>query len=187
MTLELTTTLISVVTSATISITGILLARWFDVRRYGLEFTRRTVENYRDIVGPEGRITEKNYLAYLGILNEELYYVKHGYKIPSYALNDWISNMIDQLPVFTRDGGGHKIINERYLQATGSYFADREHWPVLARYPDIIRLLMVADQSDLVFFDTFPEIFNQVKQIRAEKQHVVAEIRRNLRCSKSFS
>lgn len=132
---------------------------------------RECIKDYREIIRKEQHLNpldlkESRILAmdHLGLINEELFYIKKGY-LPSSIARTWIRNMIQYVPVFY----GNKVINCDQIKENS------------------LRILIEENEDDctqiLKGFDNIEQYF-RVKydgDIKIHEKKIVRDILQNIR------
>lgn len=146
-------------------------------KKFRHELTLKCIERYQDIVKNDV-LTHDQVNIYLGFMNEELYYIQHGL-VDRRMGKEWLSNMINYLPIFSRDDKSPIPVNQELLERTSSMFADPQCWDILFRYTRIRSAIYIegtmADYT-FTFADKLLDGFPNLKRNMAMRRKVACQM-----------
>jgi hypothetical protein len=136
-------------------------------KRFNYENTIKCIESYHNIF-EKGGINDKSVNIYLGLIDEELFFLKH--KMFNKKLGkEWISNFINYLPVFYKNDKNLVAINKLILSDRREYFAEKDKWNYLMAFPRVMSVLLV-EKSELDFlFKADIDMLKDVFFVKDEK------------------
>ena len=79
------------------------ISRHSEHKNLQLKIMQGCIEQYRKFAG-NNKVSQENVQAYLGLINEEIYYLGEGL-VPKEIQDEWLMNMINFLPLFSSENG----------------------------------------------------------------------------------
>ena len=176
-------TLIAALIGAMVGVLTFIITQRFNRRKLNVEITRKCIEDFRNIV-EGGRIRVENADDYLGLLNEELFYIRNKMILGNLG-NEWLSNVINHLPVFVNAEGNFDTaepVNRPILEEREEHFRNNANWSAIMRYPRIINLIMLEDDiKPLSVSKNIHEEYKNLDQINDWKKVIVKKMEKKLR------
>jgi len=153
-------------------------------KKLQLKIMQNCIEQYRKFADNDN-VSEKEIQAYLGLINEEIYYLRKGL-IPEKIRDEWLMNMINCLPLFSL-GDKNKIdfenpVNMEILQKRKNVFTDKEKMDNLISYPRIMELIVLRKKIKRIEVSTnLSDEYKNYETITAWKKEVLEELLKNMK------
>ena len=153
-------------------------------KKLQLKIMQNCIEQYRKFADNDN-VSEKEIQAYLGLINEEIYYLRKKL-VPKDIGNEWLMNMINFLPLFSSENG-KKIdfenpVNREILQKRKSIFMDKDQMNKLIPYPRIMELIVLRKGIKKIEVSTkLSEEYENYETITAWKKEVLEELLKNVK------
>lgn len=128
---------------------------------------------------------ELDAISYLGLLNEEFYYIKSKLLDESVA-REWLSGAIDYLPirkqsVLSSGNVSFEIINLPLLEQSDSPFLKKESQLSILRFPLIANVLVIDHcERGFVRYETLEELYKDRRYHSRLRANVVSQMLRNI-------
>jgi hypothetical protein len=164
-------------------IVAFIIIRIIDHRNLQLKIMQDCIDQYRKIVNGKA-ISEDNVHAFLEIINEEIYYLEKGF-IPKDIESEWLTNMINYLPIFSFDKKNkvnfNSPVNSKILECRDSIFAKKEWLEQLIPYPRIIKLIVINMKVEKISVsDTIDQEYKDFAKINKWKENIKKEMIKNM-------
>jgi hypothetical protein len=149
-----------------------------------LKIMQGCIEEYRKFADND-RVSKENVRAYLGFINEEIYYLREGL-VPKEIRDEWLMNIINFLPLFSSEDG-NKIdfdnpVNMAILQKRNNVFVDKHQMNNLIPYPRIMKLIVLRKIIKKIDVSTdLSEEYKNYETITAWKKEVLEELLKNVK------
>ncbi|MFA6342974.1 MAG: hypothetical protein WCX75_08955 [Fibrobacteraceae bacterium] len=153
-------------------------------KKLQLKIMQNCIEQYRKFADNDN-VSEKEIQAYLGLINEEIYYLRKKL-VPKDIGNEWLMNMINFLPLFSSENG-KKIdfenpVNMEILQKRDSVFTDKDEMNKLIPYPRIMELIVLRKKIKRIEVSTnLSDEYKNYETITAWKKEVLEELLKNMK------
>ena len=153
-------------------------------KKLQLKIMQNCIEQYRKFADNDN-VSEKEIQAYLGLINEEIYYLRKKL-VPKDIGNEWLMNMINFLPLFSSENG-KKIdfenpVNMEILQKRNSVFTDKDEMNKLIPYPRIMELIVLRKGIKKIEVSTnLSKEYENYETITAWKKEVLEELLKNMK------
>jgi len=153
-------------------------------KKLQLKIMQNCIEQYRKFADNDN-VSEKEIQAYLGLINEEIYYLRKKL-VPKDIGNEWLINMINYLPLFSSEDGKktdfENPVNREILQKRKSIFMDKDQMNKLIPYPRIMELIVLRKGIKKIEVSTkLSEEYENYETITAWKKEVLEELLKNVK------
>ena len=153
-------------------------------KKLQLKIMQNCIEQYRKFADND-RVSEKEIQAYLGLINEEIYYLRKKL-VPKDIGNEWLINMINYLPLFSSEDGKktdfENPVNREILQKRKSIFMDKDQMNKLIPYPRIMELIVLRKGIKKIEVSTnLSKEYENYETITAWKKEVLEELLKNVK------
>lgn len=152
-------------------------------RKFKYEVTIQCIKNFRKVFEEENVLNEKNVSAYLGVINEQLFYFRKHW-IHKEFVDEWLRNMVNTLPVFYYDmeKDDYVVINGELLSKLGSFFNTEEHYHYIFRYRNIRKTTIVDKPYELklIISSDFTQSFKNMAYNDASINCIIDAMKNNL-------
>jgi len=166
------------------SIIAFCINRQSERKNLQIKIMQGCIEQYRKCADDD-RVSQENVQAYLGLINEEIYYLREEL-VPEEIRDEWLMNMINCLPLFSL-GDKNKIdfenpVNMEILQKRKNVFTDKEKMDNLISYPRIMELLVLRKKIKRIEVSTnLSKEYENYEMITAWKKEVLEELLKNMK------
>ena len=153
-------------------------------KKLQLKIMQNCIEQYRKFADNDN-VSEKEIQAYLGLINEEIYYLRKKL-VPKDIGNEWLINMINYLPLFSSEDGKktdfENPVNMEILQKRDSVFTDKDEMNKLIPYPRIMELIVLRKKIKRIEVSTnLSDEYKNYETITAWKKEVLEELLKNMK------
>ncbi|MDD3080206.1 MAG: hypothetical protein PHH37_14060 [Paludibacter sp.] len=152
-------------------------------RKFKYDVTIQCIENFRKVFEEENALNEKNVSAYLGVIDEQLFYFRKHWIYDEFV-EEWLRNMVYTLPVFYHDmeKDDYVVINGELLSKLGSFFDTEEHYRYIFRYRNIRKTILVDKkyELELIVSPNFTKSFKNMAHNDASINRIINAMKNNL-------
>lgn len=146
--------------------------------QFQISILQKCIDSYRKIVENKREIDKCNVYDHLGLINEELFYMQHGY-LPKSICREWLNNMLDYMPIILQENkNSSKVLNlekvkYKYILANINLLDD---------FPKILKIFTIKKHYD---FEIIYSSGGKCKSERnAERQRLIDELLSNFKKNK---
>lgn len=149
---------------ALIGIITFFIEYLFSKKKFKQEVTMNCIDRYREIFKAGHAVNAENVHSYLGFINEELFYFQKKL-VYKKLREEWLQNMINTLPILYEKDGEYKVLNQKLLKVTRSFFHDSENWNYLLPYPTIRKTILIDIEDIHTEFKVSTELAEAYKNM----------------------
>jgi len=156
-----------------------------DKNRNRLAMTQRCIDKYNAIIRG-GEIDDEDRLyQFIELVDEELYYMQKRLIVKK-LIDEWLSNLINFLPVFCCPDGDCQMmefrnpVNEKILEIRNKYFSNGSNYNILISHPRIMQAIAIKEKIEpFDISNTLDEEYRNIKTILKKKEIITKNIKAN--------
>lgn len=153
---------------AFLSIIGTIATYFVYRKQLNIATMSRCIDIYRrDFLSMKQDGNEDTLFRYIDFINEEFFYMENGF-IPGDAAKEWISGMIDHVPIYSNNQNMNPLKNSLVIETK----------QMLAEYPRVRKVFTQSKKYDFdLAFSSDPKL---LLARRAERERLIEGILSNL-------
>jgi hypothetical protein len=168
-----------------VSAVSVIVTMENDKNRNRLAMTQRCIDKYNAILHG-GRIDDEDKLyQFIELVDEELYYMQKRLIVKK-LVDEWLSNLINFLPVFCCPDckcGTMEFrnpVNEKILGIRNKYFSNGSNYNILICHPRIMQAIAIKEKVEpFDVSNSLDEEFKNLKTILEKKKIIVEKMKVN--------